>query len=61
MIDPVQRLVFRGQLHPNAALPDLRPALAQRNAADQILTASLFRWRNNLFLYCWHSTSPVGW
>ena len=52
MIDPVQRLVFRGQLHPNAVLPDLRPALEQRSAADQILTASLFRWRNNLFLYC---------
>ena len=46
MIDPVQRLVFRGQAHPDAILADLRPALEQRVAADQILTASLFRWRD---------------
>ncbi len=57
MIDPVQRLVFRGQIHPGrektlqAALPNLQTTLAQRVAADDILTLSLFTWHQHIFLY----------
>ena len=57
MIDPVQRMVFRGQVHPGregalqAALPNLQSTLAQRVAADDILTLSLFNWQQQIFLY----------
>jgi hypothetical protein len=57
MIDPVQRLVFRGQIHPGreevlqAALPNLQATLTQRVAADDILTLSLFTRQQQIFLY----------
>ena len=57
MIDPVQRLVFRGHIQAGrheslaASLPNLRSALAHCVAADEILTLSLFTWQQQIFLY----------
>ncbi len=66
MIDPVQRLVFRGQMHPGrektlqAALPNLQTTLAQRVAADDILTLSLFTWHQQIFLYYECPGAPIA-
>ncbi len=66
MIDPVQRLVFRGHIHPGreeslqAALPNLQSALAQRVAADDILTLSLFTWYQHIFLYYECPGDPIA-
>ena len=35
MSDPVQRLVFRGQAHPDEILADLRPALDAALSSDR--------------------------
>lgn len=57
MSDPVQRLVFYGQLRPDATgglsatIDQLHTGLVQRVATGEILTLSLFRWRRALFLY----------
>ena len=53
MAAPVQRLVFRAQVHNEGseivenALHNLQLDLAQRVADDQILTLSLFSWRRS--------------
>ena len=57
VLPSVHRLVFRAQLRAASAdrlmeqLAVLKPVLEKRLAVNELMTASVFRWRDQLFFY----------
>jgi len=62
----VHRLVFRSHLRPMAMdrlsdkLDQVTPLLSKQVANDQLLTASLFQWNDQLFFYCESLRTKLG-
>ena len=62
----VHRLVFRSHLRPMAMdrlsdkLDQVAPLLSKQVANDQLLTASLFQWNDQLFFYCESLRTKLG-